>query len=369
MIGKEFFTHLNVNKQGESAGHFGNRENLFFILIAFLFVVAGLVYSIPGVAMWVGFFVASYSVVANDSLQTIGTFINSNEDKKWWVMWLFIGAIFLVIIFYSWYSFNGDVSFQRLSSKGFSESPSQYSFMQIAAPIVLLILTRLKMPVSTTFMLLGVFTTNVEGVLNVVTKSFLGYVIAFLTAFIVWFLLNKTFENFTKKVAKPFWIVLQWGISGVLWGMWIAHDAANVAIFLPRQLSLIQFIIFAASIFLGLGFLFYKRGAKMQEIVSEKTDLSDVRSATVVDLVYAFILLLFINVSTIPMSTTWVFIGLLGGRELAKAISKSSVKQNNERVLKAVLKDLMLAGLGFVISIILALLSNKELVSQFINLF
>ena len=43
------------------------------------------------------------------------------------------------------------------------------------------------------------------------------------------------------------------------------------------------------------------------------------RSATIIDLIYALILLYFKELNSIPMSTTWVFVGLLTGRELAIA--------------------------------------------------
>ena len=52
--------------------------------------------------MWAGFVFAAYAAIANDSIQTIGTFIASNQDKKWWVLWLFLGGIFVSTITYSW---------------------------------------------------------------------------------------------------------------------------------------------------------------------------------------------------------------------------------------------------------------------------
>ena len=42
------------------------------------------------------FLFAAYAAVANDSIQTLGTFIASNQDKKWWVLWIFIGGVFLI---------------------------------------------------------------------------------------------------------------------------------------------------------------------------------------------------------------------------------------------------------------------------------
>ena len=41
----------------------------------------------------VGFSFAAYSVVGNDSIQTLGPFLHANEKKPWWLLWLFAGGI------------------------------------------------------------------------------------------------------------------------------------------------------------------------------------------------------------------------------------------------------------------------------------
>ena len=58
-------------------------------------------------------------------------------------------------------------------------------------------------------------------------------------------------------------------------------------------------------------------GATIKKL--SKTNTKYVRSATLVDLIYALILWYFKGYNDIPMSTTWVFVGLLAGRELAFA--------------------------------------------------
>ena len=47
-----------------------------------LSVICWIVYPYPAVAMWAVFFMASYSAIANDSIQTIGTFIASKIFRK-----------------------------------------------------------------------------------------------------------------------------------------------------------------------------------------------------------------------------------------------------------------------------------------------
>ena len=68
------------------------RERVFLVVLTLGFFLAGVVYDRPQIAMWVGFAFAGYSAVANDSIQTIGTFIASNRERQWWQLWLFIGA-------------------------------------------------------------------------------------------------------------------------------------------------------------------------------------------------------------------------------------------------------------------------------------
>ena len=159
------------------------QEKSFIAIICTLFLIAFLTAPLPGVARWVGFLVAGYAAVANDSIQTIGTFIASNRHRPWWMLWVFIGGIFVVTMTYSWLSYSGDVSYGRLASKGFSDTPMSFSFLQVSAPIFLLILTRLKMPVSTTFLILTAFSTSASSVAKVLSKSLTGYALAFGIAF------------------------------------------------------------------------------------------------------------------------------------------------------------------------------------------
>lgn len=343
------------------------RERRFLVLIGLFFVIAAATYQTPHIAMWIGFFFAAYSAIANDSIQTIGTFLASNADKKWWMLWLFIGGIFVITISYSWFTYDGDVTYQRLTSKGFEEAPQRFVFLQIAAPLFLLILTRLRMPVSTTFLLLSAFASTSEGIFQMLQKSVSGYFVAFAVAILIWLSLNRLMVRWFSGEAHPIWRPLQWIISGCLWAVWLMQDAANIAVYLPRSLSISSFLLFTGFIFLGLGVLFYLRGDKIQRIVTEKSDVADVRSATVIDGVYALILWYFKTISVIPMSTTWVFIGLLAGREIAMSMTDASGKgRPMSRTFKLILKDLSYAIIGLVISIVIAIAINPVIMDELI---
>ena len=145
------------------------------------------------------------------------------------------------------------------------------------------------------------------------------------------------------------------------------QDMANIAVFLPRGgdagpgLSPMELGAFIGVIFLGLGMLFFKRGEAIQEVVNEKKGVGDVRSATLIVIVYALILYVFKIHSKVPMSTTWVFIGLLAGREIAFGIRRR-VQAAGEQPLRAarkmIFKDLRAVTIGFLVSLVLAATIN-----------
>jgi len=336
----------------------GERNFLGFICISF--IVAMFVTPYPQYAMWAGFLFAAYAAIANDSIQTIGTFIASNQDKKWWVLWIFIGGIFFFTMFYSWTTFGGDVSHGRLTSKGFEVAPTKFHFLQIAAPIFLLILTRLRMPVSTTFILLTSFAATPAAVGGVLAKSMSGYILSFLLGLIFFLIVAKASKKYFTGKAKFGWTIAQWITSGTLWSVWLMQDAANIAVYLPRSLNTGEFIGFTSIVVIGLGLLLYYKGGRIQKIVTEKSVVTDVRFATLIDLIYCVILFYFKLHSKVPMSTTWVFIGLLAGRELGMAIMKTG-NNNIFHALKLGLKDMTYALLGLVISIAIAIGVNDEL--------
>ena len=352
------------------------RSFLAFIICCFLLAMFAAPY--PGLAMWVGFIFAAYAAVANDSIQTIGTFIASNQDKKWWVLWIFLGGIFIATISYSWLTvdvvggFNEageaigdgvrdrDVSNGRLSAKGFDKAPSSFHFLQVAAPVFLLILTRLRMPVSTTFILLTSFAATPAAVGQVLAKSMSGYILAFLIGFIVFITIAQLAKKYFIGKAHFGWTIAQWITSGTLWSVWLMQDAANIAVYLPRSMGFGTFFGFVIIIFLGLGMLLYYKGGRIQKIVTEKSIVTDVRFATLIDFVYCILLFYFKLHSKVPMSTTWVFIGLLGGRELGMTL-RNSGKNNLLQTIKLIFKDFSFAMIGLLISIAIAIGVNDQL--------
>lgn len=342
------------------------KEKTFLAIVVIGLVLAGILTGQGQAGMWLGFFFAAYATVANDSIQSLGTFIESNRKKKWWVLWLFIGSIFLAVVTFSWFQFDGDVSYQRLMNSDGSTNyphPETFNFLQIIAPLVLLILTRMRMPVSTTFLILSVFSADTSGITSVVGKSWAGYIMAFVLSFLVWYFSYNVIKKYFKgRNTHTSWTIVQWIVSGSLWAVWVMQDGANIAVYLPRSLDLTQFLVFALTIFSGLGVLFYLRGDKIQGVVSEKVRMSDIRAATLVDMTYVILLIYKLFISTVPMSTTWVFLGIIGGREIAISLARNKKGKNHRmKASKMIFRDFSSAMVGLFVSIALAIGANPSI--------
>lgn len=294
--------------------------------------------------MGLGFILAAYSVIANDSVQTLGTWIASSRNLNWIYMWLYSTSILLATIWYAWFTYGGDISYERLNKIPFQE----VEWYHAAAPAVLLILTRIGVPVSTSFLVLAAFAA--QNVLqSILMKSIMGYIIAGTTAYALWFVVTAIFRKIpVNEENDKKWRIAQWITTGLLWWAWLAQDMANIAVFLPRSIPLDMMIVISLIFASGLAFMLRERGGKIQKLVQNKHNTKFVRSATAIDFVYFLILLYFKELNDIPMSTTWVFVGLLAGRELAIRTVK---RERVTKVFPIVAGDFSKLMLGLIVSV------------------
>ncbi len=410
--------------------------------------------------MILGFILAAYSVVGNDSIQTLGTFLYSNSHRRWWVLWLYSSSIMVAVILYGWATHDGDPSYSRLNKvydksvsisateeailyakEAVSADPVQneiemeldrfasvlretkdtftkrpreveaaieslaretdllraveadeaipiaqrvavrvvvdeadvvlarmeerrdvrnfMSWKYILPPLALLILTRYGFPVSTSFLVLITFQPAV--LTSMLTKSLMGYVVAMISAIFVYGLVMRTIEKRWLKEGeqgiKPVWVVFQWASTAFLWSMWLIQDMANIFVYLPRMPEF-HWLMFAILWMVAVqAFIYYTHGGKIQKVVTSKTNTHDIRSATIVDLLYGVVLYIFKIQSNVPMSTTWVFLGLLAGREIAFALSAHK-KKSFKQAIKLARKDMVKAGFGLGVSVAIAFLIN-----------
>lgn len=363
-----------------------------------------------GLELWalVGFAFAAYAVVGNDALQTLGTFISSNRHLHWSLLFAFAGAVLALTFVFGWVVNSGDPSFGRLANEA-KYPPIVIEWYHTLPPLVLLLITRLGIPVSTSFMVLTIFAT-VGGFGSMIEKSLTGYALAFGVGLGVYLVISRTLESYFdgsdlsthvplgviavvgsgffaaqyllfgtiddvrivafgigisltiemiallfafRRSRGLYWVILQWTTTGYLWSVWLIQDLANIFVFLPRELTAVQGFAGLAIILVFLAFTFANAGGPVQRILRTKSNVVDIRSATVIDFLYASLLFFFKEISDIPMSTTWVFLGLIAGREYGFALTRQAVRLTAAVIDTA--EDIAKAFIGIVISIDLAI--------------
>jgi len=303
---------------------------------------------------YLGFIISVYAVIANDVIQTLGTFIASNHKTKWYFLWLFAAGILTITLYYGWFSNYGDVTYGRLSN---IPLPDKIHWWYLLAPITLLIITRFGIPVSTTFMILSVFSSSMV-IEKMILKSVYGYALAFMFSIFIYFFISKKFESkvsldkLDNHKRKHYWLVAQWFSTGFLWSQWLIQDFANIFVFLPRKLSGYELLFSLVLILLVMAYIFKSKGGKIQEIVNLKANTRNIRSATIIDFIYGIFLFVFGNLNPIPMSTTWVFIGILAGREMA--ITYLLNKKDIKYTYIIIAKDLGKVNIGLIVSVVIA---------------
>ena len=179
--------------------------------------------------------------------------------------------------------------------------------------------------------------------------------VAFIVAVVLYLLIRRAvrylMENQDDEI-PTYWIVIQWLVTALLWSQWLIQDLANIFVFLPRDLG-INWLLFGLVVLVVMqGLMFYQKGGPIQKIVTSKSNVHDIRSATIINFCYAIILFVFKELSDMPMSTTWVFLGLLAGRETAITILMQHRTAGGTAMIIG--KDASKAGLGLVVSIALA---------------
>ncbi len=302
-----------------------------------------------------GFGLAAWSVTANDSIQCLGTFIASKQKWfKWYTLAASASFAMIVTVSYGWWMYDGDISYGRLTQIPYQE----IQWYHAVAPGILLLLTRIGIPVSTTFLVLSAFASTVV-LEKMLLKSVVGYAVAAVAAYVCWIgiskFINEKFDEITTNWKITFWRNAVWVTTAFLWATWLMHDVANIAVYLPRKLDISLLVIVLIYFTILLFYIFYIHGGPIQKVVLDKTGTRYARSATIINIIYAIVLYYFKELNNLPMSTTWVFVGLLCGRELA--ISTMNKDYKLKYVFPLIGKDFvkMIFGLSVSIGIVLVI--------------
>ena len=310
---------------------------------------------------------SAWSCMRNDAAQTLGTYIASNKRLSWLLQVILPLVVLNSTVLYAYFAHDGRCDYGRLNS--IPEIP--VTWWHALAPLTVYFCTKWRMPISTSFMTLSVFAPG-SVIESMVWKSCNGYVYAFAAGFLIWFavlfgpatlwFLKRNIRGFLAKrrmcatllqtlraqnvegrlerlafqkrkrlKAKdaPGWRFVQSMTTSYLLAAWLTHDLANMFVFLPRPVPPLAFAGMLALLNIGMLNIFRSEGGEIAWSVEGHTQVKDIRSATAIDVAYGTLLWYFKEVNDIPMSTTWVFFGLLAGREIAIALYRAMVLEKN----------------------------------------
>jgi len=316
----------------------------------------------PNVFQIIGFLLAAYSVVANDSLQTLGTYLSSNQGRTPKVVQMsFICGAAAAVLLIGWSLHPsgggfGDPAWGRLEQ---FPLPENINWVYLLPPLAVLALTQWGAPVSTSFLVLSAFVPS--NATQLLLNSLSGYGMAFLLALVsygllLWWLEREVLSSKEQgNEANKVWFVLQWISTGWLWSQWLVQDMANIYIYLPRELSLGGMVLSVLMLCIGLCVLVAIGGGPIQGILQNKINTTDLRSATVIDTLFGSVLFWKANITTFPLSTTWVFLGLLAGREVAIRLRLKLSVSDDQPLHKILGNDMFKAAVGIVVSLIVAM--------------
>ena len=341
-----------------------------------------------------GFLLASWAVIGNDSLQTLGPFLQANRGRTpRWLQALALCAVLCGVLLLGWWRNAGDASWGRLASY---PAPVQFGWPELLPPLAVLLLTQAGVPVSTSFLVLTAFSpANLPGLLR---RSLLGYGLALGVGLLVygaavlggrwWTPRSAAAGEIPAAAWRPGpWelpppgpasvavdappprseacegsgspelagaaLALQWLASGWLWSQWLIQDLANIFVYLPRRPGGCVLALALAVLCLGVCLLVAEGGGAIQAILRRKSGLQAPGASARLSLVYGLILTLLAIWGREPLSTTWVFLGLLAGRELALQLKPQG--RPTADLLRDLGRDLALAALGLAVSLAVAL--------------
>ena len=304
-----------------------------------------------------GFLLAAVAVIGNDALQTLGPYLAANRGRiPWLLQALFLCSLLCGVLVISWKTGNGDPAWGRLQE---FPLPERIGWIDLLPAASVLALTRWGIPVSTSLVLLTTF--GAQRLPSLLSQSVLGYGVALVAGALIygigaWALERQVLEG--KPLTHPAaWLVGQWLSTGWLWSQWLVQDLANLYVVLPRRLSGLELGGTLAALCLGLSLLVAAGGGPIQERLSRKANAGDPRSTTVIATLFGLILFGFARWSPQPMSTTWVFLGLLAGRELG--ILARLGHRRREEVGGELALDLLRAASGLAVSLTVVLLVQR----------
>ena len=292
------------------------------LLLMFLFVV---ILGRDNLLSWIVVALTTYNIIFNNSIQTIGLFISSNKENNILHTLLFFGSIFVFSVVLSWFLTSGGVHYHLLDTIDYKENHINILF--IFLPLMLYFFTKKRIPVSATFLVIPLF-ANKDTIENMINKTSVSYLLSFIVSLMVYNFLYKKYKDIIsneKENTSTTWIVAEYISTGVLWFSWLTISLCNFVVFLPRNFYFKDILLLSLIGIITIYCILISRGGEMQKIITQKSDVKNIKTTVIFNTLFSFMLLFIQHINTIPVTSTWMFLGILAGREIAISINTFSL--------------------------------------------
>lgn len=335
----------------------------------FLMVVFVVIFGRNNIFSWLIVAFTTYNIMFNNSIQTIGLFIASNGDKKTIPNLIFFSSIFVLSILVSWFLTSKEVHYHLLDSINYEEDYINVLF--IFLPILLYFFTKKRIPVSATFLVIPLF-ANKNTIESMINKTSVSYFLSLITSLVVYNLLYKKYKNVIsneKENTSKTWLMAEYVSTGVLWFSWLTVSLCNFVVFLPREFLIYDLLLLSIIGIITIYCILVSNGGEIQKIITQKSDVKNIKTAVIFNTLFSFMLLFIQHINNVPITSTWMFLGVLAGREIAISLNtfhlNGALKYKN--CLLKIWRDLSSAILGIILSLIFVYIFNN--INFFISSF
>ena len=324
-----------------------NKKNLALFLLFLLVFLLGTNH----IFAWIITSLVTYNVIFNNSIQTIGLFIASNKNKGIFYNLLFFSSIFIFAVLLSWFLTEREVHYHLLDSIDYSEIELQFLLL----PILISFLTKKQVPLSATFLIIPLF-ANSSTISSMINKTTVSYFLSLIGSLVIYKFLYTKYKNLLsdeKTDTGKIWIVAEYVSTGILWFSWLTVSLCNFVIFLPRKFDITDIVLLSSIGIVTIYCILISNGGEIQKIIDQKSDVKNIKTTVIFNSLFAFTLLFIQHLDNIPITSTWMFLGVLAGRELAISVTTKRLAGEKYRLcLAKIWKDLRLAIIGIILSLL-----------------
>jgi hypothetical protein len=204
-----------------------------------------------------------------------------------------------------------------------------------------------------------------NNILNMLFKTSASYLISCAISGHICYKLLKRYKKYIlhdngDDEYLKIWELMQVFSTALLVVAWLFFSVSNITVFLPRKLEQQDFLMFLCVIIFTIASVLGNKNNKMQEIISKKNNANNLKMNVIINILFTMVLFLFKVINNVSIATTFVFLGILAGKDLAIIFAEKNILGSSyRRVIFNSLKDINKCITGVIVSLTFVALINS----------